>query len=84
MFVIDAHTHMFPPSVREDPSLVEEEEAAFGLMFGHGRSRMASPETMLEEMDDAGVEMAVLCPFPWVSLPPSTLKNTPVTIGSTV
>lgn len=68
MFVIDAHTHMFPPRVREDPSLVEAEEAAFGLMFGHGGSRIAAPETILDEMDDAGVDMAALCPFPWVSL----------------
>jgi hypothetical protein len=59
---------MFPPHVREDPSHVEEAEVAFGLMFGHGRSRMSDPETMLVEMDEAGVDAAALCPFPWVSL----------------
>lgn len=68
MFVVDAHTHMFPPRMREDPALAEEDELAFYLMFGHGKSRMASPETMLSEMDDAGVDMAALCPFPWMTL----------------
>ena len=65
---MDSHTHMFPPRVRESPSEVEGSEIAFRLMFAHGRSRMASPETMLAEMDAAGVDMAVLCPFPWMAL----------------
>ncbi|MDD3717515.1 MAG: amidohydrolase family protein [Actinomycetota bacterium] len=68
MFVIDAHTHMFPAEVRERPGEVEDAEAAFKLMFGQGKSRMTGPETMLSEMDAAGVDMAVLCPFPWTTL----------------
>lgn len=65
MKLIDSHTHIFPDRVRENPERVEAEEVAFKLMFGHGRSRMVTPETMLEEMDRSGVDMAVLCPFPW-------------------
>ncbi|MEW6554816.1 MAG: amidohydrolase family protein [Actinomycetota bacterium] len=68
MFVLDSHTHMFPARVREHPGEVGEEEGAFRLMFGRGDGRMASPETMLLEMDAAGVDMAVICPFPWTSL----------------
>jgi len=66
--VIDSHTHMFPTQVREDPSRVEEAEFAFGLMFGRGASRMTGPETMLSEMDAAGVSMAAICAFPWMTL----------------
>jgi predicted TIM-barrel fold metal-dependent hydrolase len=66
--VIDSHTHIFPPSVRENPSEIEATEAAFNLMFAHGKSRMVDPGTMLEDMDEAGVDMAVLCPFPWMTL----------------
>ncbi len=47
---------------------MEDAEVSFGLMFGHGGSRMSDPETMLDEMDEAGVGAAALCPFPWVSL----------------
>jgi len=68
MLVVDAHTHMFQPSARERPEGVGEEEAAFRLMFGHGGARMASPAEMLAEMDDCGVDTAVLCPFPWSTL----------------
>jgi predicted TIM-barrel fold metal-dependent hydrolase len=66
--IIDAHTHMFPSSVRDKPGSVEDEEAAFKIMFGHGRSRMSDPETMLDDMEAAGVDMAVLCPFPWTTM----------------
>ncbi len=59
---------MFQPEVRENPSRVEDEEPVFKLMFGHGRSRMADPEGMLAEMGAAGVDMAVLMPFPWFGL----------------
>ncbi len=67
-FVLDAHAHMFPPSARERPQSVGAEEAAFRLMFSHGKARMASPGEMLAEMDACGVDMAVLCPFPWATL----------------
>jgi len=74
MLVIDSHTHMFPPQVREHPSDIEE-ELSFSLMFGHGQSRMADPETMLQEMDSSGVDIAILCPFPWNSLELCCLNN---------
>jgi hypothetical protein len=66
--IIDAHTHLFPPGPRRNPAGVDDEEYAFRIMFGSGGSRMVDPETMLREMDDAGVDMAVLCPFPWNTL----------------
>jgi len=68
MLIVDSHTHMFHPQARDNPSVVGDEEVAFRLMFGHGRSRMTGPETMLSEMDAAGVSVAVLCAFPWMTL----------------
>ncbi len=68
LFVLDSHTHMFPQRVRERPGGVEDSEAAFKLMFGGGDSRMTGPEDMLADMDAAGVDMAVLCPFPWKTM----------------
>ena len=68
MLVLDAHTHMFQPFAREHPARVGDAEPAFVLMFGHGKSRMASPEEMIAEMDACGVDAAVLCPFPWSTL----------------
>lgn len=68
MFIMDSHTHMFPPRARERPADLEAGEAAFKLMFGRGNQRMSDPVTMLSEMDAAGVDMAVLCPFPWATL----------------
>ncbi len=66
--VIDSHTHLFPPRARERPSSISEEELAFHLMFADGKQRMVTPEEMLGEMDECGVDAAVLCPFPWFTL----------------
>ncbi|WP_287154921.1 amidohydrolase family protein [Candidatus Solincola tengchongensis] len=66
--IIDAHTHLFPPRARERPASVSEEEIAFRLLFASGGQRMVSPEEMLSEMDSEGVDAAVLCPFPWMTL----------------
>lgn len=72
---IDAHTHMFPDSVRDNPAGVDERETVFKLMFARGGQRMVSPREMLSEMDAAGVEAAVLCPFPWITLPYCMANN---------
>lgn len=66
--IIDAHTHLFDPPARLNPHRMDEREAVFRLMFGHGRASMAEPETMLKDMEEAGVQAAVLCPFPWFTL----------------
>lgn len=66
--IVDAHTHLFDPPAREHPERMGEKEPVFAIMFGNGKSRMATPEGMLREMDEAGVKAAVLCPFPWYTL----------------
>ncbi len=66
--IVDAHTHLFDPKARSDPRLMGEKEPVFELMFGRGKARMADPEAMLGEMREAGVDAAVLCPFPWITL----------------
>ncbi len=66
--VIDAHTHLYPPRAREMPDSLGDEEPVFALMFASGKQRMVSPEEMLREMDEEGVDAAVLCPFPWTTL----------------
>ena len=59
---------MFQAGAREQLDRVREAEIAFKLTYGQGRFRMPGPEEMLDEMDGAGVGMAVLCPFPWMTL----------------
>ncbi|MGQ9705187.1 MAG: amidohydrolase family protein [Actinomycetota bacterium] len=66
--VIDAHTHLFPPRARENPSSISGEEMAFHFLVASGRQRMVSPEEMVLEMGAEGVDAAVLCPFPWTTL----------------
>ncbi len=68
MLIIDSHTHMFHPEAREKPGEVSAAEAAFRVVYGQGELRMPGPEEMLREMDACDIDMAILCPFPWITM----------------
>jgi len=63
--VIDAHVHVFPPhfvSARDD---FIARDRWFELLYTNPMSLLATAESLIEAMDNAGVERAVLCGFPW-------------------
>jgi hypothetical protein len=63
--IIDGHTHIFPRKVRQDRHRYCREDAAFAMIYGNEKSRMIGAEELVTEMDKAGVDMAVVCGFPW-------------------
>ena len=65
MRVIDSHTHVFPPEVqrrRETFCMLDE---YFGDLYENPAIKIATVEDLIEEMDDAGVDVSVLCGFGW-------------------
>ncbi len=63
--LIDCHTHLFPPEMREARELYFPDESAFELLYGDPRARMVGAREMIAAMDDAGVDRAVVFGFPW-------------------
>jgi len=63
--IIDAHAHIFPDRVRKDPAAYGERDPSFRLVYVKGKARMTGAEEHLKAMDEAGVERAVICSFPW-------------------
>lgn len=66
--IVDAHTHIFPPDVIERREMFIKRDSSFELLYGDPGSRMVTYEELLEEMDSAGVDKAIICGFPWKSL----------------
>ncbi|MDE2863392.1 MAG: amidohydrolase family protein [Chloroflexota bacterium] len=64
---MDAHTHIFPPTVIADRAALAEREPWFGALYG-GRARMADADALLSEMDRAGVERSLCFGFGWRGL----------------
>ncbi len=65
MVFIDSHTHIFPKNIRENRSRFFHAEPAFRLLYESPKARMSGASQLLKVMDEQGVDMAVICGFPW-------------------
>ena len=63
--IVDFHTHVFPPEVLKKRDDFVSREPAFSLIYGDPKARMVTIEGHLEAMDLDGVNLAVICGFPW-------------------
>ena len=63
--IIDSHTHIFPPSFRENREKYAELDATFRTLYSSPRARMATAEELIEALDQANVDMAVVMGVGW-------------------
>jgi predicted TIM-barrel fold metal-dependent hydrolase len=63
--IIDCHTHVFPDEVRRDRDKYAQRDSAFGEIYGDDRAKMVGVDELIRSMDEAGVDKAVACGFPW-------------------
>jgi predicted TIM-barrel fold metal-dependent hydrolase len=74
--IIDVHTHIFPPDVIERRELFAKRDSSFDFIYGNPKSRMVTYQALVEQMDEAGVDMSVVCGFPWRSIDLCRQHNT--------
>jgi predicted TIM-barrel fold metal-dependent hydrolase len=65
--IFDAHTHVFPPAVRERREEIGTSEPSFAEIYGDAKSKMATAGELLHSMDGSGVDRAIICNFAWHS-----------------
>ncbi|RUA02963.1 MAG: amidohydrolase [Deltaproteobacteria bacterium] len=63
--IIDFHTHIFPPDIRQNRSAYFKNEPAFDLLYRSPGSRLVGADTLIETMDEHGVDKSVVFGFPW-------------------
>ncbi len=63
--IIDFHTHIFPPFVRENRVAFFPDEPAFQTIYHLPRSRLAGVSELISDLDEEGVHKAVVFGFPW-------------------
>ena len=63
--IIDFHTHIFPPDVREKRKDYAKRDPAFAQMYVGPRAKIATAEELLASMDYAGVAVSVALGFAW-------------------
>lgn len=70
---IDFHTHLFPTEIRGQKNLFFEGEPVFELLYGSPKAKMAGADDIIRAMDEAGIDMSVVCGFPWKN--PRTVQS---------
>jgi predicted TIM-barrel fold metal-dependent hydrolase len=66
--IVDFHTHVFPPQVRDRRDQYLRRDATFRELYSNRRSKLASAEDVLTSMDEAGVDVSVIAGFAWGEL----------------
>jgi len=63
--IIDFHTHIFPPDVRDRREEYLKHDATFAEMYASPKAKIATAEGLLASMDEAGVDVSVALGFAW-------------------
>ena len=63
--IIDFHTHIFPPQIREHRERYFTGEPEFELLYEPPKAKLAGAEDIVGEMDSQGVDRSVIFGFPW-------------------
>jgi predicted TIM-barrel fold metal-dependent hydrolase len=63
--IVDFHTHIFPPHVREHRDDYIARDHTFAEMYADPKAKIATAEDLLASMDDAGVDVSVALGFAW-------------------
>ena len=65
--VIDFHTHVIQPDVRNDRKRYFDGEPEFKLLYESPKATLSGATEMVDMMDEEGVDKAVIFGFPWRS-----------------
>lgn len=63
--IIDFHTHIFPPRVRDEREDYLRRDATFAEMYADPKAKIAVADDLLEQMESAGVDVSVALGFAW-------------------
>ena len=63
--IIDFHTHIFPPEVRDNREEYVRRDPTFAEMYADPKAKIATAEDLLASMDEAGVDVSVALGFAW-------------------
>jgi len=65
--IIDVHTHIFPPWLKENRDEYVESDACFSLLYSQPKARLATAEELLAAMDEAGIDLSVVLNIGWAN-----------------
>ena len=64
--IVDFHTHIVPPKIKEKRELYLGRDPFFQTLYS-GKATLATAQDLIESMDRAGVDVSVVLNLPWAS-----------------
>ncbi|MGA7677047.1 MAG: amidohydrolase family protein [Dehalococcoidia bacterium] len=65
--IIDFHTHVVPPVIKERRDKYLGRDACFSLLYAEPEAKMATAEEVIASMDEHGIDKSVILNLGWVS-----------------
>lgn len=65
--IIDFHTHIFSPRVRERRDEYIKRDPCFSLLYSQQKAKLATAEELIASMDETGVDLSVVLNIGWAS-----------------
>ena len=65
--IIDFHTHVFPPRVKQKRGQYIDRDPCFALLYSKKEAKIATTEDLIDSMDKAGIDVSVIVNFGWIT-----------------
>lgn len=65
--IIDFHTHVFPPRMKENRSQYVDSDPGFALIYSDKKAKLATAEELIDSMDRDGVDISVIVNYGWTT-----------------
>ena len=65
--IIDFHTHVVPPGIKERRAEYLGRDACFSLLYSEPKAKLATAEELVASMDQCGIDKSVVLNLGWVS-----------------
>lgn len=65
--IIDFHTHIFPPAMKEDRDSYIGRDPCFDVLYANPRARIVTADELVANMDREGIDISVVLNIGWSS-----------------
>lgn len=63
--IVDFHTHILPPGLREKRGRYVERDACFNLLYNDPKAKIATAEELIANMDKEGIDVSAVLNIGW-------------------
>jgi len=65
--IIDFHTHVFPPRIKENRSDYIDSDPCFAILYSESKAKLATADELIASMDKAGIDISVIVNYGWTT-----------------